>query len=206
MKNEKVTTHVIMLCRVNGRELQEATTVTNALPEELMDDFKGWMHNHRDFRPQIEDLKEDREIEKEMTLTVREKKLTFAVKLGKKIPKVEFDRDTIIQVLTNLVNNAVKFTEKGGIMVITDYDRKNSAILVSVKDTGPGVRKEDLPRLFQRYEQLEKGKGRKSGGTGLGLAISKEIIKRHNGKIWVESEFGKGASFCFVLPIKERRL
>ncbi|MGB2706080.1 MAG: ATP-binding protein [Candidatus Omnitrophota bacterium] len=169
-------------------------------------DFQKLEAGRVEFKMEENDINEVvREIEKEMVPVVKEKKLEFSLKLGKKIPKIEFDRDTIIQVLTNLVNNAVKFTEKGGITVITDYDRKNNAILVSVKDTGLGIRKEDLPRLFQRYEQLEKGKGRKTGGTGLGLAISKEIIKRHNGKIWVESEFGKGASFCFVLPIKERR-
>ena len=76
---------------------------------------------------------------------------------------------------------------------------------VSIRDTGPGIREGDIPRLFQRFEQLEKGTERKPGGTGLGLAISKEIIEIHGGKIWVESVFGEGTTFFFNLPIIERR-
>jgi len=169
-------------------------------------DFQKLEAGRVEFRMEENDINEVvREVEKEMAPVVKEKKLDFSVKLDKKIHKIKFDRDTVIQVLTNLVSNAVKFTEKGAITIITDYDRKDNAILVSVKDTGPGIKKEDLPRLFRRYEQLEKGKGRKTGGTGLGLAISKEIITRHSGKIWAASEPGKGSTFCFILPVKERR-
>ncbi len=146
------------------------------------------------------------ETEKSMELAAKDKKLKLTVMLDKKIPKINFDRDGIIQVLTNLINNAIKFTDKGGIVITTSCDPKNNAVLVSIKDTGRGIKKEDLPRLFQRFEQLEKGKQRKTGGTGLGLVISKEIIRRHNGKIWAESGLGQGATFSFVLPVNERRL
>ena len=73
---------------------------------------------------------------------------------------------------------------------------------VAVHDTGPGIKAEDLAKLFKPFEQLDSGNSRKTGGTGLGLAISKEIILAHNGKIWVESEPGKGSVFHFTLPVK----
>jgi len=86
-------------------------------------------------------------------------------------------------------------------------------IKVSVQDTGPGIKEEDIPKLFQEFTQLKEGIERKTGSTGLGLAISKQIIEIHKGKIWAESppageagEFGKGTSFNFVLPVKERRV
>jgi len=80
--------------------------------------------------------------------------------------------------------------------------QKGNFIEVSVRDTGTGIKPEDFPKLFRQFEQLEKGISRKTGGTGLGLAISKEIIEKHGGKIWAESEFGKGTVFSFILPIR----
>ena len=141
------------------------------------------------------------EVHKVMTPVVEEKGLDFKIKLDEKLPKIKFDKDKIIQVLTNIVNNAIKFTEKGSIMISVNEDKKSNTVDISVKDTGPGIKKEDLPRLFGRYEQLGGPKERKWGGTGLGLAISKEIINRHNGKIWAESEFGKGTTFYLTLPV-----
>ncbi len=82
----------------------------------------------------------------------------------------------------------------------------NNTIQVSVKDTGLGVKEEDMPLLFQKFSQLEHGLERKAGGSGLGLTISKEIIEIHKGKIWAESKFGEGSTFSFLLPIKERRI
>jgi PAS domain S-box-containing protein len=143
------------------------------------------------------------EIQKQMTPLAKEKGLKLTVKPAKEPLKLRFDRDRIIQVMTNLVNNAVKFTEKGGITINTAQE--GNIIHVSVKDTGRGMKHEDIPRLFHSFEQIESGKDRKTGGTGLGLAISKDIVESHKGKIWAESEFGKGATFHFILPIKERR-
>jgi len=74
---------------------------------------------------------------------------------------------------------------------------------VSVRDTGHGIKAEDLPKLFQPFEQLASDENRTAGGTGLGLAISKEIILAHSGKIWAESEPGKGSVFHFTLPLKQ---
>ena len=144
-----------------------------------------------------------REVSKIMGKLTKQKKLSFSIELQPYLPKVRFDRDKIIQVLTNLINNAIKFTEKGGIAIKTEQG--NNIIHVMVEDTGPGIRKGDLSKLFQAFQQLGAPRERKPGGTGLGLAICKEIIERHRGKIWAESEYGKGSIFHFILPIKERR-
>jgi len=140
---------------------------------------------------------------KEMNLLAEEKGLSFTVNLDESIPSARFDKDKVVQVLTNLLSNAINFTEKGGVSVSTE--REDNMVHVIVEDTGLGIQHEDIPKLFQTFEQLGGGLGKKRGGTGLGLAISKEIIQAHNGKIWVESQFGKGSKFHFILPIKERR-
>jgi len=144
-----------------------------------------------------------REVYDTMITMAKDKALDIVLELSEGIPKVVFDRDKIIQVLANLVNNAVKLTDKGKITVRTEI--KDGFLWVTVKDEGPGIRAEDLPKLFRRFEQLEKGTERRTGGTGLGLAISKDIVERHGGRIWVESVYGQGASFIFTLPIVERK-
>jgi len=144
-----------------------------------------------------------KEVYKQMIALIKEKELDFTLELDDKIPNLKFDRDKIIQVLMNIVSNGVKFTEKGGITIATV--KGNNIAQISIKDTGLGIREEDMPRLFKKFEQLEQGKNRKTGGTGLGLAISKEIVQEHRGKIWAESKIGKGTTFHIILPIKERR-
>lgn len=140
-----------------------------------------------------------KEVRETMLGLAEKKNLDFTLNLDENLPKVRFDRDKINQVLTNLVGNSIKLTEKGSISITTSLG--NNVIQASIQDTGPGIKEEDMPRLFQQYEQLE----RKVGGTGLGLAISLDIIKAHGGKIWAESKFGQGTTFHFALPIKERR-
>lgn len=115
------------------------------------------------------------------------------------LPEAVFDTDRISQVLNNLVNNAIKFTKTGGIVIrAVNHDHKLEVI---VEDTGPGIEKSDIPKLFEKFQQLEDAAKCEKGGTGLGLAICKEIIHQHKGKIWVESEITKGSRFCFWLPI-----
>jgi PAS domain S-box-containing protein len=134
-----------------------------------------------------------------MAGTVKKKGVELRLAVDNNLPKVTFDSDKMIQVLTNLVSNAMKFTDRGSITIAT---RKiENAIRVSVIYTGCGMKQEDLPKLFQQFQQLGSG-NRKTGGTGLGLAISKDIVEKHGGRIWVESEFGKGTTMHFLLPIK----
>ena len=143
-----------------------------------------------------------RDIYEMMVPTMADIGVDLLLELDGGLPKAGFDKDKIIQVLTNLVTNAAKFTEKGRITIKTA--QKDNNIEVSVSDTGMGIRKKDMPRVFGEFEQLGHGGERKTGGTGLGLTISKELIEKHNGTIWVESEYEKGTKFTFTLPIHSR--
>lgn len=118
------------------------------------------------------------------------------------LPALRFDRDKITQIITNLVNNAIKFTQSGGVTI--SVRSSGNDLLVSVDDTGKGIHSEDIPKLFVEFKQLENDATRKAGGTGLGLAICKKLVERHGGKIWAEAEYGKGSSFKFTLPVKEK--
>ncbi|MFC1480145.1 ATP-binding protein [Candidatus Omnitrophota bacterium] len=111
------------------------------------------------------------------------------------------DRDRITQVFTNLLSNALKFTEKGYVE-ISAVD-KGAEIECSISDTGRGIRKEDLSRIFDKFRQLDRSAGPTPKGTGLGLSIAKGIIELHNGKIWAQSEPGRGTRVSFTLPKKE---
>jgi PAS domain S-box-containing protein len=144
-----------------------------------------------------------KEVFETMKSHAAKKRLQFKLNLDQNIPKIKIDQDKLIQVVTNLVSNAIKFTEQGSIAINSLLEK--NGVKVWVEDTGPGIKKEDIPKLFKNFQQLQTGKGRKTGGTGLGLAISKDIIDKHRGKIWVESELGRGSKFIFLLPIKERR-
>lgn len=134
----------------------------------------------------------------------QEKGLFLTAQLDKGMPMIPFDADKLHQVFDNLVGNALKFTETGGVTISCVNKVEENYVEIAIKDTGPGVKKEDQERLFQKFQQL--GDSRKHvGGTGLGLAICKEITHRHGGKIWVESLEGQGSVFKFILPIHERR-
>ena len=130
----------------------------------------------------------------------KEKNLSLNSNLPKTLPSVYADPQRISQVISNLIKNAIKFTDKGSVKISAKVSGHN--IQVEVADTGVGIKKEDLPRMFTKFFQAEDVATRKTKGTGLGLAICKEIIEKHNGKIWVESEFGKGSSVYFNLPIE----
>jgi signal transduction histidine kinase len=116
-----------------------------------------------------------------------------------KMPELNFDRDRIMQVVINLINNALKFTPGGGRVSVSARPVQDGFYEVSVADTGPGMSKEDMAGLFDKYRQLAVQS--KVKGTGLGLAISKAIVEMHGGKIWAESEKGRGSVFRFTLPM-----
>jgi signal transduction histidine kinase len=129
------------------------------------------------------------------------KGLFLKTKLDSDIKPGMFDADKITQVLNNLINNAVKFTDNGGVTVLSSYDSFKKEIVVHVKDTGIGVKQKEQSQLFREFQQSEEDSFRKTGGSGLGLAICKQIIEEHKGKIWIESEYGKGSDFIFTLPV-----
>jgi signal transduction histidine kinase len=136
-----------------------------------------------------------------MLPSAKGKGIDLILELDGSLPMLRFDRDKITQLLSNLVNNAIKFTKEGHVIITTS--KRDNTIQVSISDTGCGIKKEDLPKLFHEFVQLETNGVQKTRGTGLGLAISKEIITRHNGEIWAESEIGKGSTFFFTLPMQE---
>ncbi|RIK59444.1 hypothetical protein DCC62_28660, partial [candidate division KSB1 bacterium] len=115
------------------------------------------------------------------------------------LPEIIGDRDKLIQVVINLISNAVKFTEKGEVACCAK--RKDSEIVISVSDTGIGISTEDQPKVFEKFTQVGDTLTDKPKGTGLGLTICKEIVEHHGGRIWVESELGKGSTFSFALPV-----
>jgi PAS domain S-box-containing protein len=143
-------------------------------------------------RPVIE------EVARSMTVVAQNRGLQLRTVIGDNLQDVNYDYDRIIQVLNNLVNNAIKFTQKGFVEIVAENDAEG--VKVSVKDTGVGIRSEDLHRLFQTFSQVSSGSNRRTGESGLGLAISKRIIDLHGGRIWVNSIFGEGSVFSFVLP------
>ena len=110
------------------------------------------------------------------------------------------DRDKFKQMLLNLVYNAVKYTEANGAVVVSSIKEKNN-LIIKVKDTGIGISKDDLPRIFERFYRVDKARSRNSGGTGLGLAIVKHIAISFNGTIDVKSTLGKGTTFIITIPI-----
>ncbi|MBF0494039.1 MAG: CHASE domain-containing protein [Candidatus Omnitrophica bacterium] len=145
-----------------------------------------------------------KEVKESMTVAASKKGLDLELELSDNLPNVRFDRDKITQVLTNFVNNALKFTNEGNVKISTKRYSEN-ALCVSVADTGVGIKHDDVHKLFQPFVQVGEAGTKRGGSTGLGLAISKSIIEKHGGKIWVDSVFGQGSVFSFILPITERR-
>ncbi|MBT4540723.1 GAF domain-containing protein [Candidatus Woesearchaeota archaeon] len=132
-----------------------------------------------------------------------DKDIKIHLDVKKDIPKISASQDLIKQIFFNLIGNAIKFTPKdGNIYVIIEL--MDNFIKTTVKDTGIGVPKEVIPRLFDKFYQVDASMTRQYGGTGLGLPISKHIVDAHKGKIYVESEINKGSSFIFELPIKKK--
>ncbi|MFA5859093.1 MAG: CHASE domain-containing protein [Elusimicrobiota bacterium] len=137
-------------------------------------------------------------VAKSMERVIQKKGLDLKLDLDNSIGNIQFDYDRITQVMNNLFNNAVKFTEQGTISVSTVYDKDKKSVAVHVKDTGMGISETDITKLFKEFQQV--GTFRKTGGTGLGLAISRQIIEGHSGKIWAGSVPGQGSEFVFTLP------
>jgi signal transduction histidine kinase len=129
-----------------------------------------------------------------------EKKLDFKVDAPKEMPKGHGDERRLTQVILNLVGNAIKFTDQGEVVIRATSS--NGSFTVAVKDTGPGISQADQGKIFEEFQQADNSATKKKGGTGLGLSISRRIVEMHGGKLWVESEVGKGSVFSFTLPVK----
>ena len=130
-----------------------------------------------------------------------EKKLDLNLKVPPDLSIARGDEQRIAQVLLNLLGNAIKFTDAGEVQVEVTEDF-GKTFLVSVTDTGPGLSKADQKIIFQEFQQADGSNTRKKGGSGLGLSIAKKIVEMHGGRIWVESDVGKGSAFRFTLPVR----
>lgn len=115
------------------------------------------------------------------------------------------DADRVEQVVVNLVDNAFKYTPAGGSVSLGLERREDGALVISVRDTGQGMPKDEVEMIFERFYRLDKGRSRRTGGTGLGLAIVRQIVEAHGGRVWAESEPGKGSTFFVALPRWEPR-
>jgi signal transduction histidine kinase len=139
------------------------------------------------------------EVHETMAFSAKDKGIDFPLELDDNLPKASFDRNKIIQVLTNLVSNAIKFTPKHGRVSVTARCRSEE-LVIRISDTGMGIPKEALPKMFERFYRVNRP-GEQIQGTGLGLAIVKKIVMMHNGRIEVESEVGRGTTITVFLPL-----
>jgi histidine kinase len=133
-----------------------------------------------------------------------DKNIQFEINMESNLPDILVDNDRIIQVLTNLVGNALQYTPSGGKVALL-VRREHSDVLFSVIDNGIGISTEQLTFIFNRFYRTDKSRARASGGSGIGLTIAKALVQAHQGKIWAESNGeGKGSTFSFLIPISRK--
>lgn len=171
----KIVEDLLMLSKIETKEFQ-LKTESISLPN-LMDDI-------------IDFLKEPAE-KKKISLSRHETPSSLAIRA---------DRSYLEQILINLLDNAIKYTLEGGRVIVSAAEKDSKDIQFSIEDNGIGIPKEDLSRIFERFYRVDKGRSKELGGTGLGLSIVKHLVQVHGGKVWVESQLGKGSTFYFILP------
>jgi len=136
----------------------------------------------------------------ELDALAAQKQIAVQLRLPEHLPAALADADRIGQVLVNLLSNALKFTDAGG-QVGVNAERTGNWITMQVSDSGIGIPREHLKAIFERFHRVDNAASRRTGGTGLGLAICQAIVAEHGGRIWVESQPGKGSIFSFTLPV-----
>jgi two-component system phosphate regulon sensor histidine kinase PhoR len=130
-----------------------------------------------------------------------EKKLSADVSLASDLPMIRADETRLQEVLYNLLDNALKYSQPGGKVRLQAQRREKNEIALSVSDTGIGISETDLPRIFERFYRADKARSRELGGTGLGLSIVKHIAQMHGGRVEAESELGRGTTIRVMLPV-----
>ena len=130
-----------------------------------------------------------------------DKNIQLEISVESNLPDILVDKDRVIQVLTNLVGNALHYTPSGGKVYVHAF-REKSVVRFSITDTGIGISAEQMPFIFNRFYRTDKSRTRASGGSGIGLTITKALVQAHQGKIWAESNGeGKGSTFSFLIPL-----
>lgn len=135
-----------------------------------------------------------------MRLSAQEKDIALETHIGGDLPEIQADPERLMQVMTNLVDNALRYSPNGT-RVIVGAHPAGECVELSVSDNGPGIPPEDVPHLFERFWRAEKSRNRATGGSGLGLAIVKQLVEAHHGQVYVESQAGNGTRFTVHLPV-----
>lgn len=135
-----------------------------------------------------------------LLVVAEDKQVAIATEIEPGMPTIRVDRDKIVQVLLNVLFNAIKFTPRGG-SVRVRAGVQDGQVVVAVADTGVGIPRDELARIFERFYKSDKSRARSSGGTGLGLPIARHIVEAHGGSIRAESQEGQGSTFTFTLPV-----
>lgn len=139
-----------------------------------------------------------------LNLQFEEKGIVLEGKLAVDLPNIYADKDRILQVLTNLIGNALQYTHEGG-KVVVSAEKDKSEVVFSIKDNGIGISQDHLPFIFNRFYRADKSRARVSGGSGIGLTIAQSLVKAHGGRIWAESAGEeKGSTFTFTLPMADK--
>jgi two-component system OmpR family sensor kinase/two-component system sensor histidine kinase BaeS len=133
-------------------------------------------------------------------LQAQSSQIELILEIAPNLPTINVDADRIAQVIRNFLNNSIRHTDAGGRITLTCGGDKSQSLLITVSDTGEGISADDLPFVFDRFYRADKSRSRASGGSGIGLAIAKQLVEAHGGKVWAESQPGRGAIFGFTLP------
>ena len=128
----------------------------------------------------------------------QEKSLSLNLDIDERVSTVMADRTRLRQILWNITGNAIKFTEKGGVTIALQH--RSEHVLVSIRDTGIGIKEDNIGVVFEQFRQIDGGLNRTAGGTGLGMPITKKLVELHGGEIWIESVYGQGSTFFFTIP------
>jgi signal transduction histidine kinase len=141
----------------------------------------------------------------EYSIEAEKREIKLIARVDARLPVLWADSRRVGQVLTNLMSNALKFTSSGGVIEVSAWQSEGD-IVVSVRDSGFGMAADELGRMFQMYGQGASSDKSQRRSTGIGLVICKKIVEAHGGRIWVESELGKGSSFYFSLPARVEKV
>jgi signal transduction histidine kinase len=194
-------THLAERVRFLSIIVKETERLTRLINQML--DMAKIESGNAEWRADVLDLAEVIEASAEATGQLfRERGVALSLELPAEAPRVRADRDRLMQVLINLLSNAVKFCEPGHGRVEVRLSTGQGGARVEVRDNGPGIQPGDQEVIFEKFRQVGAADGAKPRGTGLGLPISRRIVEHFGGRLWVESEPGRGATFTFQLPVE----